>query len=173
LRADCQLYEDFTLDEATAKPLPCGGTVLLGRQDGVSRCHTPIRAFRSARVETTRSSTVASCRHWTRALACPILATAMLCTRCTAPHVHVPSLQRWSALSPQDGVTARADLIGWADAFEEDELHFQRVPDSSHHIFAEKPELIAATLEKLVGGPERQLRAVNLSVAQQFKLDLA
>mmetsp|Transcript_12212 Transcript_12212/g.36734 ORF Transcript_12212/g.36734 Transcript_12212/m.36734 type:complete len:1251 (+) Transcript_12212:1-3753(+) len=104
LRADCQLYEDFTLDEATAKPLPCGGTVLLGRQDGV---------------------------------------------------------------------TARADLIGWADAFEEDELHLQRVPDSSHHIFAEQPELIAATLEKLVGGPERQLRAVNMSVAQQFKLDLA
>ena len=56
-------------------------------------------------------------------------------------------------LSPQDGVTARADLIGWADAFEEDELHLQRVPDSSHHIFAEKPELIAATLEKLeLGG---------------------
>ena len=76
-------------------------------------------------------------------------------------------------LPPQDGVTARADLIGWADAFEEDELHLQRVPDSSHHIFAEQPELIAATLEKLVGGPERQLRAVNMSVAQQFKLDLA
>ena len=71
LRADCQLYEDFTLDEATAKPLPCGGTVLLGVQDDVSRCHTPIRAFRSA-VETTRSSTVASCHHWTRALACSI-----------------------------------------------------------------------------------------------------
>ena len=47
------------------------------------------------------------------------------------------------------------------------------MPDSSHHIFAEQPELIAATLEKLVGGPERQLRAVNMSVAQQFKLDLA
>ncbi|EOD20938.1 hypothetical protein EMIHUDRAFT_207972 [Emiliania huxleyi CCMP1516] len=96
LRADCQLYEDFTLDEATAKPLPCGGT---------------------------------------------------------------------------DGVTARADLIGWADAFEEDELHLQRVPDSSHHIFAEQPELIAATLEKLVGGPERQLRAVNMSATEAKKID--
>jgi len=50
-----------------------------------------------------------------------------------------------------DRVTARGNLVGWADEVAADEFRLVAVPGASHHLYAEQPAAVAHKLASLVG----------------------
>lgn len=53
-----------------------------------------------------------------------------------------------------DHVTARGNMVGWADEVVADEFRLVAVPGASHHLYAEKPAAVAQKLASLVSSGE-------------------